>query len=297
MPAESRPSTPTRTGDVPAAAENLAIESLHLPARVYRCLKAAGLHTVESILQTPAADLLKIRHFGEKSMSVLTRILQQHGVNLNPAQTSQRKAQDLTVLLGMPVGQVGFPDSIVERIHLAQIERLGELVTKTAGELLRFPSLGHRGVQIIRQTANDLGLDLGMDFISIDEAGEKWMDRLDAARMRLSPALARAAERYFFCREYGISRKTLDRFLRNRPLSVYESGKLRRLFKDRVDTSKPFRMEDTPAHRQIMETYRAYLETGSLVRAAEILDISHEQVRLNLNLGIRLSLFTAPRGH
>jgi DNA-directed RNA polymerase alpha subunit len=61
----------------------------------------------------------------------------------------------------MPIEHMGFADALVERLHLAQIERVGELVVHRAAKLVRFPSLGPRSLQVIRRVLNDHGLDLG----------------------------------------------------------------------------------------------------------------------------------------
>lgn len=277
---------------VPAATLNLPIETLRLSTRAYRCLKAAGLHTVEHILQTDRVDLLHLPNFGARSMRELEMKLRRKGFKRNPAEKGRAKDTDLTVLLGMPIEQIGFSDAMVERMHLAQIERVGELVIQAPKNLMRYPSLGPRSIQIIRHVLNDLGLELGMDFVKTDDEGTHWMDRLDAARVWLRQALKTPVEAHLLSKEYGISRKTLRRLMEKSPLTVYESSKLRKLFSERIDLAKPFDMKGLLSYQEIMEVERTYRQAGSLTHAAKELKRSHEQVRQILKLGHRLKLFT-----
>lgn len=269
--------------------QTLPIEHLDLPARVYRCLKASGIHMVEQVLQTTPADLLKIRNFGRHSLQLLKARLKKKGIPFNPSEKAMSRTEDLTVLLGMPIEQIGFPDALVERLHLAQIERLGELVTLRPAQIMKYPTLGPRSVQMIRRLLNDLGLDLGMDFVAADATGEKWMDRLAVSRVSLAGDLKGPSEMYFFSKEYGIALKTLKRFLKNLPLSVYESSKLRTLFSK---TIAPFDMRGSVSYKRMMGVEEAYRKSGSLQTAARKTGLSHEQVRQLLKLGDALGLFS-----
>lgn len=270
--------------------ENHPIEELDLPPRVYRCLKNAGLHTTEQILQTPPAEFLRIRNFGQRSLRLLHAALRKKGLRVEPAGQNLDRKRDLTVLLGMPIEQIGFTEDLVNRLHLAQIEKVGELVTLTRQRLQKFPSLGPRSIQLVRRILNDMGLDLGMDYVPVDESAETWMDRLDAARLRLQIDLMSDAAKYFFCKEYHISPKILARFLANRPLSLYESNRLRSLFSKTIDLKKQFDFTRCDAYRSVRRIINAYHAAGSLMRAAAELGVSHEQVRRSLKLQDDLKL-------
>lgn len=269
----------------------IPIEQLRLPSRVYHSLKAGGIHTVEQVLQSRDSELLKLRQLGVRSLQILKDRLRRRGIRRDPAETEAAKEVDLTVRMGMPIDQAGFSDDLVERLHLAQIERLGELVSKRPNQLLRFPSLGRRSIQVVRKVLNDLGLDLGMDFVPLDDAGEKWMDRIDAARLKLAQWLTTDADIYFFARHYRLSHKTMTRLLRNQPTSVYESAKLRKVFAEKVDWQKKFDKQDGKAYKQIVGAEASYRQAGSLKSAAKKLGLSHERVRQMLKLGDALGLF------
>ena len=71
-------------------AYNTLVESLDLSARTLNCLKRAGINRVGEVLQLPKADLLKIRNFGQKSITELFEVLSSRGLlpkensNLSP---------------------------------------------------------------------------------------------------------------------------------------------------------------------------------------------------------------------
>ena len=184
---------PRPTAPLAPPGPNISLEELRLPARVYRSLKTAGFHTVGQVAQAREEDLLRIRHFGRQSLRRLKARLRALGVTIRAPEWMAARDTDLTALLGMPIEQCGFSDAMLDRLRLAQIDRLGELVARTPRELLRFPSLGPRSLQNIQRVLNDLGLALGMDFVPADADGNKWMDRLDLARERLAARLPTAA--------------------------------------------------------------------------------------------------------
>jgi DNA-directed RNA polymerase subunit alpha len=59
---------------------NTPVETLGLSARTLNCLKRAGINRVGEVLQMPKKDLLKIRNFGQKSLSELYERLEAHGL-------------------------------------------------------------------------------------------------------------------------------------------------------------------------------------------------------------------------
>nr|YP_009548436.1 RNA polymerase alpha subunit [Pityrogramma trifoliata]AYW15257.1 RNA polymerase alpha subunit [Pityrogramma trifoliata] len=51
------------------------IDQLELPARAFNCLKRAEIHTIADLLNYSQEDLLKIRNFGQKSISEVSKAL------------------------------------------------------------------------------------------------------------------------------------------------------------------------------------------------------------------------------
>lgn len=56
---------------IPAEIYNVSVEKLELSSRTLNCLKRAGINKVGEVLERTAAELLKIRNFGDKSLDEL----------------------------------------------------------------------------------------------------------------------------------------------------------------------------------------------------------------------------------
>jgi len=63
--------------DIPAEIYNVTVEKLELSSRTLNCLKRAGINKVGEVLERTAAELLKIRNFGEKSLDELRARLEE----------------------------------------------------------------------------------------------------------------------------------------------------------------------------------------------------------------------------
>lgn len=64
--------------DIPAEIYNVTVEKLELSSRTLNCLKRAGINKVGEVLERTAAELLKIRNFGEKSLDELRARLEEN---------------------------------------------------------------------------------------------------------------------------------------------------------------------------------------------------------------------------
>ena len=68
--------------NIPPEHYSTSLESLHLPARIFNCLSKEGLSNVGEVLERGEEELLKIRNFGEKSLSELYQVLLDNGVDV-----------------------------------------------------------------------------------------------------------------------------------------------------------------------------------------------------------------------
>ena len=59
-----------------------SVETLDLPIRPANCLRKMGVKTIGQLIETPESDLLKIRNFGEKSLSEIKEKLAPLGLSL-----------------------------------------------------------------------------------------------------------------------------------------------------------------------------------------------------------------------
>ena len=64
--------------DIPAEIYNVTVEKLELSCRTLNCLKRAGINKVGEVLERTAAELLKIRNFGDKSLDELRARLEEN---------------------------------------------------------------------------------------------------------------------------------------------------------------------------------------------------------------------------
>ena len=64
--------------DIPAEIYNVTVEKLELSSRTLNCLKRAGINKVGEVLERTAAELLKIRNFGDKSLDELRARLEEN---------------------------------------------------------------------------------------------------------------------------------------------------------------------------------------------------------------------------
>ena len=64
--------------DIPAEIYNVPVEKLELSSRTLNCLKRAGINKVGEVLERTAAELLKIRNFGDKSLDELRARLEEN---------------------------------------------------------------------------------------------------------------------------------------------------------------------------------------------------------------------------
>jgi DNA-directed RNA polymerase subunit alpha len=77
---------------VSAAVYNTLVETLELSARTLNCLKRAGINRVGEVLIMPKAELLKIRNFGQKSLTELYEKLEEQGLLQTGPGTSENGA-------------------------------------------------------------------------------------------------------------------------------------------------------------------------------------------------------------
>ena len=68
----------TNNSDIPVEIYNVVVEKLELSSRTLNCLKRAGINKVGEVLERTAAELLKIRNFGEKSLNELRARLEEN---------------------------------------------------------------------------------------------------------------------------------------------------------------------------------------------------------------------------
>lgn len=63
--------------------EDVTVDELDLPTRIYNSLKNAGMETVADILNTPRKELMAYRNLGAKSLSIIEEALEKKGIEFS----------------------------------------------------------------------------------------------------------------------------------------------------------------------------------------------------------------------
>jgi len=63
--------------------EDITVDELDLPTRIYNSLKNAGIETVADILSTPRKELMAYRNLGAKSLSIIEEALDKKGIEFS----------------------------------------------------------------------------------------------------------------------------------------------------------------------------------------------------------------------
>jgi DNA-directed RNA polymerase subunit alpha len=67
---------------VKAQVLEMTIEELDMSVRAFNCLKRAGIHTVEDLINRSEEDMIKVRNLGKKSLEEVIQKLQSLGFEL-----------------------------------------------------------------------------------------------------------------------------------------------------------------------------------------------------------------------
>ena len=67
---------------VKAQVLEMTIEELDMSVRAFNCLKRAGIHTVEDLINRSEEDMIKVRNLGKKSLEEVIQKLQSVGFEL-----------------------------------------------------------------------------------------------------------------------------------------------------------------------------------------------------------------------
>jgi len=103
------------------------IERLDLSPRTLNCLKRAHITKVGEVLEMPDDELLKIRNFGEKSLTELREKLAERGITA-PQSDSPIAA------LGEGEDEAEGGVAVAEEVSSLSVEDLGELIGSTGGQ-------------------------------------------------------------------------------------------------------------------------------------------------------------------
>ena len=148
------------------------ITDFELSARSRNCLERAGIVTLGDLTETSEEELLAGKNFGETSLKEIRAILDLHGLKLGQNVHKQRSAP-LYKPEELSPEERAMHDALVTDLDLSVrarkclsrlgISTIGELVSRSADELLSVRNFGVTSLNEIREKLGDAGIKLRGD--------------------------------------------------------------------------------------------------------------------------------------
>jgi DNA-directed RNA polymerase subunit alpha len=160
-----------RRGDRRDAVLNIPITDFELSVRSRNCLKKMNIKSLGDLLRTTDQELLSYKNFGETSLNEIKALLAQKGLRLGQAAEDPNKgavARRVTAAVGnLPpeiltksVGDLELSVRSRKALQRLNINRLGELASRTEDELLGCKNFGTTSLNEIKQQLATFGLNL-----------------------------------------------------------------------------------------------------------------------------------------
>ena len=143
------------------------VADFELSARARNCLQQMGIQTLNDLCSYTEAELLSSKNFGETSLEEIKQMLASRGLQLG--QTSAKTPiQDLPEVdssidretLDKPIASMGFSVRARKCMSRSGITTLGDLIRKTADELLQYKNFGVTSLAEVRDKLETYGLRL-----------------------------------------------------------------------------------------------------------------------------------------
>jgi DNA-directed RNA polymerase subunit alpha len=162
-----------RRQDRLAAILNVPVTDFELSVRSRNCLQKMGIRTLGDLTRTSEAELLASKNFGETSLIEIREMLQSKGLELGqfaaekaapePAMDLSNMSPDEAALLERPISELNL--SVRARKCMARLglTLIGELVRKTADDLLECKNFGVTSLNEVREKLASLNLKLRGD--------------------------------------------------------------------------------------------------------------------------------------
>jgi DNA-directed RNA polymerase subunit alpha len=148
----------------------IPISDFELSARSRNCLERAGIRTLGDLTRVTEAELLANKNFGETSLKEVRDMMASKGLTIGqsigvakPASVSFVRddlAPEVRAKMEMAVAELNLTVRSRKCLSRLGITTIGELVTKSADELLTVRNFGVTSLNEIRQKLSDLGLSL-----------------------------------------------------------------------------------------------------------------------------------------
>ena len=153
-------------------AKKRLLSDYELSVRARNCLSEMGVVTLGDLCKYSEADLLSRKNFGETSLNEVRDILKSNGLHLgmNPPEKQAAEVGDTISLSpaeqeirSRPVGDLNLSVRARKCMNRLNIQTIGQLVSKSADELLECKNFGVTSLKEIRERLVDMNLKLRGD--------------------------------------------------------------------------------------------------------------------------------------
>ena len=149
------------------------VSNFELSVRVRKGLESMGIVTLGDLCSHTEKELLSVKNFGESSLEDIKKILEQEDLHLGQVVPEPEPTMDSAMggqpsdaqaaLLKIPVSDLNLTVRARRCLTRKGIEDLGQLVQRTAEELLNCKNFGQTSLKEIQKKLAERGLKLRND--------------------------------------------------------------------------------------------------------------------------------------
>jgi len=155
----------------------LSVTDFELSVRARNCLKKLGIRTLGDLTRVKETDLLSSKNFGETSLEEINEIMRAKGLRLGQSIESgatfdapggryrpqQQLSAEEQAVMNKPVSELNLSVRARKCMNRLGISTLGELVVRTADELLEAKNFGMTSLTEVRERLGAHNLKLRGD--------------------------------------------------------------------------------------------------------------------------------------
>ncbi len=148
------------------------ISDFELSVRARKCLTQMGVQTLRDLCKHTEQELLASKNFGETSLDEIKKILFEKGLKLGMFSAEKQRADTADVamlseeeknILARPVSDLNLSVRARKCMNRLNIQTLGELVSRSADELLEIKNFGVTSLKEIREKLVEFNIRLKGD--------------------------------------------------------------------------------------------------------------------------------------
>jgi DNA-directed RNA polymerase subunit alpha len=152
----------------------IPVTDFELSVRARNCLKKMNIKTLGDLTRINEQQLLASKNFGETSLTEIQEMMQAKGLRLGQSleqgaqyeirfRPQQQLSPEEQAVLNKPVSDLNLSVRARKCMNRLAINTLGELVSRTADELLEAKNFGQTSLTEVREKLVGLGLKLRGD--------------------------------------------------------------------------------------------------------------------------------------